>query len=581
MIKHILLTLHIGTVLGAAQSTTLTINPATGTVNVPTGVTPNFLSLKLDGTALSLPLGNLLGSGESYDNPPWLNSLSWPKLTSRPTTLNGYGITDPILVSTGAYSDPDWLTSLSSSKLSGPIVATHGVVTTSSYANPDWLNSLAWTKITGTPTSLNGYGITDPVLLSNGNYSNPSWLTSIAASKLTGTVIATNGVITTSTYSNPAWLSSLAWPKIAGTPTTLSGYGISDPVLLSTGSYPDPSWLTSLSASKITSGTIASTRGGAGTVAGILKANGSGSVSAAIAGTDYQSADADLNSLANVSATGLLVRTGPGTSQARSLVEGPGILITNGDGLADNPTITARIATQNEVDAGTDDTKLITPKKLRQTLPWHLARRYRLMDLTPTGWTATISGSGFRDAAYNMIDIRTGTTPGSSVHVRNNANNCSFMIQPGQIYSWMDWFVPIRCSVMIAVFNADPSTKVYGHFGDAFNDDIIGDLTSRGIGFRIDHASLKFTAHDGATLTVGDSGQTLTSGATPIVYLVEIASDGIGNINGYLNGTQVYSGSGGPNASAGNGSGISFAITNGSGSNNFRVYISEVAVNFP
>ena len=42
-----------------------------------------------------------------------------------------------------------------------------------------------------------------------------------------------------------------------------------------------------LNASNISSGTLAATRGGAGTVSGILKANGSGSVSAALSGTDY------------------------------------------------------------------------------------------------------------------------------------------------------------------------------------------------------------------------------------------------------------------------------------------------------
>jgi len=40
-------------------------------------------------------------------------------------------------------------------------------------------------------------------------------------------------------------------------------------------------------ATNLTSGTVAATRGGAGTVSGIMKANGSGTVSAAVAGTDY------------------------------------------------------------------------------------------------------------------------------------------------------------------------------------------------------------------------------------------------------------------------------------------------------
>jgi len=80
------------------------------------------------------------------------------------------------------------------------------LLSTNSYANPSWLSSLAWSKITGSPTSLAGYGITDPVLLS------------------------------TDSYANPSWLSSLAWSKITGSPTSLAGYGITDPVLLSTNS---------------------------------------------------------------------------------------------------------------------------------------------------------------------------------------------------------------------------------------------------------------------------------------------------------------------------------------------------------
>jgi hypothetical protein len=49
----------------------------------------------------------------------------------------------------------------------------------------------------------------------------------------------------------------------------------------------DGSLLTTLNASALSSGTVPSARGGAGTVSGILKANGSGTVSVATSGTDY------------------------------------------------------------------------------------------------------------------------------------------------------------------------------------------------------------------------------------------------------------------------------------------------------
>jgi hypothetical protein len=108
-------------------------------------------------------------------------------------------------------------------------------VLSGSYVNPSWISSLAWNKITGTPTTLAGYGITDPIVLTSGSYSDPSWITALDWDKiidkpttLAGFGITDPVVVTTTTYNNPAWLNQLAWSKITGTPTTLAGYGISD-----------------------------------------------------------------------------------------------------------------------------------------------------------------------------------------------------------------------------------------------------------------------------------------------------------------------------------------------------------------
>lgn len=102
------------------------------------------------------------------------NDYTFAQIGSKPTTLSGYGITDPIVLTTG------------------------------SYANPSWITFLAWGKITTTPTTLSGYGITDPVVLTSGSYANPSWIT------------------------------SLGWSKVTSTPTTFAGYGISD---IASGTY--------------------------------------------------------------------------------------------------------------------------------------------------------------------------------------------------------------------------------------------------------------------------------------------------------------------------------------------------------
>lgn len=69
--------------------------------------------------------------------------------------------------------------------------------------------------------------------------------------------------------------------------------------------------LATRSASDLNSGTVPSARGGAGTVNGILKANGSGSVSAASAGTDYQAAGNYITAL-----TGDVTASGPGSAVA-------------------------------------------------------------------------------------------------------------------------------------------------------------------------------------------------------------------------------------------------------------------------
>lgn len=58
-------------------------------------------------------------------------------------------------------------------------------------------------------------------------------------------------------------------------------------------------------------------------------------------GTDVQAYDADLDAVAALSANGLIARTGAGTAAARTLTGTANkIAVTNGDGVAGNPTIT-------------------------------------------------------------------------------------------------------------------------------------------------------------------------------------------------------------------------------------------------
>lgn len=108
-------------------------------------------------------------------------------------------------------------------------------------------------------------------LLATDNYNSyaPS-LTGVGASgnwgiNITGNAATvTNGVYTTSSYTNPSWITSLDYSKLIGT---------------------IPTWNQNTTGSAATlSAVLSSTLGGAGVVNGILKANGSGVVSAAVSG---------------------------------------------------------------------------------------------------------------------------------------------------------------------------------------------------------------------------------------------------------------------------------------------------------
>jgi hypothetical protein len=157
---------------------------------------PNSRTLTINGTAFDLTVNRTWSVGDvfttgSYANPSWITSLDWSKITGTPSIVTSFNSRTGIVIPTiGDYTAAQ---------------VTNAVDTTSSYANPTWITSLAWSKITGTPTTLSGYGITDPVVLTTGSYSNPSWITSLAYSKLTGTpTIPTPGGATTNIQYNNA-----------------------------------------------------------------------------------------------------------------------------------------------------------------------------------------------------------------------------------------------------------------------------------------------------------------------------------------------------------------------------------------
>lgn len=150
-------------------------------------------------TVADLPAEAIVDSG-SYADPAWITSVSWSKIISTPTSLSGYGITDAQPLSseltavaglsttgyvkrTGAHT---WSTASSvpwSDLSSTPTtISGYGItdaqpldadltaiaaLSTTGYAKRTAANTWAlsstvgWSDVSSTPTTLSGYGITD------------------------------------------------------------------------------------------------------------------------------------------------------------------------------------------------------------------------------------------------------------------------------------------------------------------------------------------------------------------------------------------------------------------------------------
>ena len=239
----------------------------------------------------------------SYSNPSWLTALGWNKISSTPTTLSGYGITDAqaldadltaiagltgtsgflkkTAADTWSLDTNTYLTTSDASStylpLTGGTISSDLTITGNFTVNGTTTNlnstnlvvedkNIVIADVT-TPTNItaDGAGITikgstdktfnwvaattaftssEDLDLVSGKVLKIAGTQVLSASQYTGNAATvTNGVYTSGSYLNPSWLTSLAWSKISSTPTTLSGYGIIDGVSTG-GSYSDPTWLT-------------------------------------------------------------------------------------------------------------------------------------------------------------------------------------------------------------------------------------------------------------------------------------------------------------------------------------------------
>ena len=314
-------------------TTDISLGASSTTLAGLTSVTSTSFTGALTGNASTVTDG--VYTTGTYSNPAWITGLGWSKISSTPTTLSGYGITDSITSTTAASTYApiaaptftgtvtlpsttsignvssteigyvDGVTSAIQTQLDAKLASSTASSTYAPLAAPALTGDATAVNLTvsgnltvnGTTTNLNSTNLViEDKNIVLGDVATPSnvtangggitlngdtnktfnWINATSAwtssehidlasgkvLKIAGTEVlsataytgkaatagtadtATNGVVTTGTYSNPAWITGLAWSKISSTPTSISGYGITDPIVLTSGSYSDPTWLT-------------------------------------------------------------------------------------------------------------------------------------------------------------------------------------------------------------------------------------------------------------------------------------------------------------------------------------------------
>lgn len=128
-----------------------------------------------------------------------------------------------------------------------------------------------------------------------------------------------------------------------GASTTVSGLGFSGPPVTSSGTL-------SLT------GTVAVASGGTGAT----DASGARTALSLVPGVDVQAYDVDLAAIAALANSGIIARTGSGTVAARTITGDSEVVVSNGDGVSGNPTLSigSAIARDSEVTAATAEATL-------------------------------------------------------------------------------------------------------------------------------------------------------------------------------------------------------------------------------